>query len=110
MGAQLVSICLPMMAFMIVSCFWMPLCVVYIRSPSTGIFILIRLVLALAGLLACVWAFALSLATCSIMRASRPSGDDEDVDFTESSTARRVCQAVLACAGCTGAWLLALHC
>mmetsp|Transcript_57845 Transcript_57845/g.134751 ORF Transcript_57845/g.134751 Transcript_57845/m.134751 type:complete len:201 (-) Transcript_57845:78-680(-) len=51
------KICGWLLLFYLTELFWMPMCVAYIRSPSSTLFILLRLQLAASGVCGLCWAY-----------------------------------------------------
>mmetsp|Transcript_86011 Transcript_86011/g.233082 ORF Transcript_86011/g.233082 Transcript_86011/m.233082 type:complete len:202 (+) Transcript_86011:62-667(+) len=84
------AICAWLLAFYISEMFWMPMCVAYINSPSTLMYTLIRIDLAMSGILALAWA-------CSKLAAVP----------VEVQEAAGCCVRVL---GTVGTAIFALHC
>ncbi|CAE8619589.1 unnamed protein product [Polarella glacialis] len=86
---SLYTVCGLLLAFYITEMFWIPMCVAYIAKPSKLLFGVIRVQLAISGILAVCWA----VAVCSLPAA-------------RTASAGKVLKSV----GCAGTVYFAFHC
>eukprot|EP00415_Alexandrium_ostenfeldii_P003338 UN3338 len=56
------KICGSLAVFFVTECFWLPMCVAYLESPSAAVYTLIRLQLAVSGICGLSWFYFKVLA------------------------------------------------